>query len=61
MTLLGNLTIWRAVLDWYSRVISTFVFRSLFSSNRLSKRTELYWNSFKAWFFKPHFHILRNT
>ena len=28
----------------------------LFSSNRLSKITELYWNSFKACFFKSHFY-----
>jgi len=43
----GNLTIWPTVLDWclFDRVIYTIAFRSLFSSNRLSKRTELYWNS----------------
>jgi len=35
-------------------------FRSLFSSSRLSKRTELYWNSSQACFFKSHFYILRN-
>jgi len=34
----------------FGRVISTIAFRSLFSSNRLSSRTELYWNSSKACF-----------
>jgi len=32
----------------FDRVISTIAFRSLFSSIRLSKRTELYLNSSKA-------------
>jgi len=41
----------------FSRVISTIVFRSLFSSNRSSKRTELYWNSFKACFLNRTFTI----
>jgi len=52
MKLLGNLTIWHTVLDWclFGRVISTIAFRSLSSSNRLSKRTELYWNSSQACF-----------
>jgi len=52
MKLLGNLTIWPTVLDWclFGRVISTVAFRSVFSSNRLSKRTELYWNSSQASF-----------
>jgi len=35
----------------FDRVISTIAFRSLFSSIRLSKRTDLYWNSSKACFF----------
>jgi len=48
----GNLTIWPTVLDWclFGRVISTIAFRSLFSSNRLSKRTEPHWNSSQACF-----------
>jgi len=48
----GNLTIWPTVLDWclFHRVIFTIAFRSLFSSNRLSKRTELFWNSSQACF-----------
>jgi len=36
----------------FGRVNSTIVFRSLFSSNQLSKRTALYWNSSKACFFE---------
>jgi len=32
----------------FGRIISPIACRSLFSSNRLSKRTELYWNSSKA-------------
>jgi len=36
-------------------VISTIAFRSLFSSNRLSKRTELYWNSSQACFLNHAF------
>jgi len=48
----GYLTIWPTVLDWclFCWVISTIAFRSLFSSNRLSKRTELHWNSTQACF-----------
>jgi len=34
----------------FGRVISSIAFRSLFSSNRSSKRKELYWHSFKACF-----------
>jgi len=34
----------------FGRVISTMAFRSLFRSNLLSKRTELYWNSSEARF-----------
>jgi len=34
----------------FDQVISTTAFRSLFSWIRLSKRTERYWNSFKACF-----------
>ena len=50
--LLGNLTIWRAVLNWwlFGPVISTIAFGSLFSSIQLWKRTELYWNRSKACF-----------
>jgi len=57
MKLLGNLTIWPTVLDWclYGRVISTIAFRSLFSSNRFSKRTELYWNNSEAYFLNQTF------
>ena len=57
MKLLGNLTIWPTVLDWclFGRVISTIAFRSLFSSNRLSERTELYWNSYQACFLNHTF------
>jgi len=52
MKLIGNLTIWHTVLDWclFGRVISTIAFKTLFSSNRLSKRTELYWNGSQACF-----------
>jgi len=35
----------------FDRVISTIAFRSLFSSIRSPKRTEQYWNSYKACFF----------
>ena len=57
MKLLGNLTVWPTVLDWclFDRVISTIGFRSLFSSNRLSKSTELYWNSSQACFLNRTF------
>ena len=57
MKLLGNLTIWPTVLDWclFGRVNATIAFRSLFSSNRLSKRTELYWNSSQACFLNHTF------
>jgi len=57
MKLLGNLTIWPTLLDWclFGRVISTIAFRSLFSSNRLSKRTELYWNSSQSCFLNHTF------
>jgi len=34
----------------FGRVVYTIAFRSLFNSNRLSKRTELLWNSSKACF-----------
>ena len=53
----GNLTIWPTVLDLclFGRVISTIAFRSLFSSNRLSKRTELYWSSSQAFFLNHTF------
>jgi len=41
------------------RVISTIAFRSLFSSIRLSKRTELYWNSSKACFLNQTFTLCK--
>ena len=50
---LNNLACSSALL--FSRIISTIVFRSLISSNRSSKRTELYWNSFKACFLNRTF------
>jgi len=34
----------------FGQVSSTIAFRTVFSSNRLSKRTELYWNSAQACF-----------
>ena len=57
MKLLGNLTIWPTVLDLclFGRVISAIAFRSLFSSKRLSKRTELHWNSSQACFLNHTF------
>jgi len=57
MKLLGSLTIWPTVLDWclFGRVISAIAFRSLFSANRLLKRTEPYWNSSKACFLNHTF------
>ena len=57
MKLLSNLTIWPTVLHWclFGWVISTTAFRLLFSSNRLSKRTELYWNSSQECFLNHTF------
>ena len=57
MKLLGNLIIWHTILDWclFFRAISAIAFRSLFSSNWLSKRTELYWNSSHACFLNDTF------
>jgi len=39
----------------FGQVIYTIAFRSLFSSNQLSKRTELYRNSYKACFLNHAF------
>jgi len=35
---------------WPGHFYNCFYCRSLFSSNRLSKRTELYWNTYQACF-----------
>jgi len=43
----------------FSRVISAISFRSLFTSNWLSKRTELYWNSSEACFLNHTFRFCK--
>ena len=54
--LLGNLTIWPTVLDWWlAASFLQLLFRSLLSSTRSSKRSELYWDSFKACFLNHTF------
>jgi len=61
MKLLGNLTIWRAVLDYYlaGSFLQLFLVTNQFESVIKENRTVL--KQFQSMFFKSHFYILCNT